>query len=545
MKCKSCGHENDPCAKFCGNCGTQCYENQTISSEASNGKKRTQEVKMLIAIAVAVVVLLVALIAKSASNPVVDLNQYVEIEVSGVDGYGYAEANFDYDSFFEDYQGKIEYSKSSEMSDWLKSAYESPVSAFFDNCFIGTLSENRNLSNGDSVEFVWSIDTELEDAFKVKIKYKDFRVKIENLKEVQEIDIAPYLTIKTDGYDGYGNASVSFDRAKFTVDYQDVIEYNPTYFWVGSFVENYRSAAHCLAQQYINGIHLSKNSGLKNGDIITVSYSFDDDVLLEAFGVRLQCSVVNHKLEDLQKIETVDLFNYITVTFSGVEGNGKVNVDIDRSVDFMKSVMVDISDDYNLVNGSKVTLKIEDHYLFIDNVTYFAEEFGVKPVGYEKEYTVSGLMEYASSVKQISENAMEQMKTRTEGMIEENVASWGSKRTCKGKEYVGTLLLKHKDIKNIFGESKNQIYVIYKITVNDGELFDYYFATRFSNAYCKEDGTLAVDIGTAYRGNAFFLKWTNTEMLTYYGYKTWDDLISKLLPGDGSNYGYDATFDIT
>lgn len=172
----------------------------------------------------------------------VNLNDYVTVEFSGYDTVGYGKVVFDREAFLEKYEGKIKFSKKAQeygISSTGLYGY-SPAEMFAD--FISVkLSQSTNLSNGQEVTLVWNCDDlDFGEVFNYDIKYKEKEYKVEGLEPVEMFDPFENLNVTFMGTSPQGMVNLEMK------DYFDVYQY-----------------------AYFNS---SENSGLANGDVITVSF---------------------------------------------------------------------------------------------------------------------------------------------------------------------------------------------------------------------------------------------------------------------------------
>lgn len=173
----------------------------------------------------------------------VDLNKYIEVEVSGYNGMGTATVTFDEDAYYKDYKGKIEMKKSDE--DFPK--YEEATQLLYDECVDWSTSQRNDLSNGDVIEIEWTNDDEsAAEYFGIKFKCSTIEYKVSGLEEVETFDPFEAITITFTG------------NAPDAVVQIDVNRDNPA----------------------IQDLHfgVDKERGLSNGDVITISANITGDV---------------------------------------------------------------------------------------------------------------------------------------------------------------------------------------------------------------------------------------------------------------------------
>ena len=191
----------------------------------------------------------------------IELNDFVSIETQGYDGYGTAKAEIEY--------GKLEEALMAKGID----AYSMTT---IEAAVTGSADKTDGLSNGDSVDFKWTIDKAAVKTFKkdykINLVFSDFSTKVNDLKDAADFDLADYLDIKVSGVGPAGKLSVS------------------------TTLEGFRVAA-------------DKTSDLSNGDEVTITVSPNqlDDTMEEL------CAQNQVPVFDGTYKYTVDgLHNYVT-----------------------------------------------------------------------------------------------------------------------------------------------------------------------------------------------------------------------------------------
>jgi len=128
------------------------------------------------------------------------------------------------------------------------------------------------------------------------------------------------------------------------------------------------------------------------------------------------------------------------------------------------------------------------------------------PEAKTKEFTVTGLDSYITSLSQISDAALQQMKDQCEDIFYARRArSWANDIELNAFTYLGNYLLVNKDYYS-FGGDRNRVYMVYQVTVtnrftnSNGESFektsDYYWFVAFDNLLVDDAGEVTLDIGS-------------------------------------------------
>lgn len=171
----------------------------------------------------------------------VNLNDYLEVSYSGYDTVGTASSRFDIDKMIKD--NPEAFGIKGDPTDTELLAVEIDLDGVID----GSFSKSSELSNGDSISYVWDISMtdKLSEKYKVEFVYEDKEFEVKSLDEVEEFDPFENLSITFSGISPNGSATVK-----------------------GSINE--------VPSMYFQA---DKTSGLKNGDVVKVSLDcYDDDI---------------------------------------------------------------------------------------------------------------------------------------------------------------------------------------------------------------------------------------------------------------------------
>lgn len=133
------------------------------------------------------------------------------------------------------------------------------------------------------------------------------------LNSNRKISIAPtdYVVVQVNGMNSEGTAHYYFDYDSMAEDLAQKAE----------LTDEQKEKIWDLLYDQENTFSLSKESGLSNGDKITVKSNLDKDLLKE-YGVKLSRDSVTIKAEGLPDIHKVELGDYITLSYNGFDGAG-------------------------------------------------------------------------------------------------------------------------------------------------------------------------------------------------------------------------------
>ncbi len=114
------------------------------------------------------------------------------------------------------------------------------------------------------------------------------------------IDLNPYITFETSGYDGYGTVTATFDQESFLADYADTIRVKTSklsdealgaYEFVSLFYEESTDAV--FFTECFDG-SLNQSSALSNGDTVTWSWICEYEEYASYFNCTAQYSDITY-----------------------------------------------------------------------------------------------------------------------------------------------------------------------------------------------------------------------------------------------------------
>lgn len=218
------------------------------------------------------------LVGMCACNKSMDLNEYLEVEFEGYDGYGKAKVVFDEEQFEEDY-GKLKFR--GPDADAYSHFYDSVTDCILSEFVDFEVNEDGDLSNGDKVKVKWDCDDDKIKALTgYTAEYESVTVEVEDLEEVPLFDAFEGLEVSFDGMSGMGAATV----------------------YTGNVVDGSEKLK----------FELDKSSYLLNGDVVTVSIVLEHEENSEEWFLE-NCGAVP---ETLQKQYTVEGLSDFAKTLS-------------------------------------------------------------------------------------------------------------------------------------------------------------------------------------------------------------------------------------
>ena len=157
------------------------------------------------------------------------------------------------------------------------------------------------------------------------------------------------------------------------------------------------SSSHKLSSVGSNYFDVYKEHGIKNGDVIKISFQIDEEKLAElqkVMNVEFKCEECSFTVEGLQEIKEFDPFVDYEVFYDGSNGSATAygyirfypypkNPDQQCTADF--EVLTDKNG--TLSNGDKIIISLKD----FTEAENFIQNWGLIPTRTELEITVSGL----------------------------------------------------------------------------------------------------------------------------------------------------------
>ena len=465
---------------------------------------------------VAVALIIVLFVFVLGGSKTVDLDKYITVTYDGVDTVGTATAAFDYDKFIKDNQGKIKFTKEAKKQARQfgytdQDAADLLYQAYIDGYYY--LDPSVHLTNGDKVTLTWQYSdadiTDITDTVNVKLKYADKEFTVKDLPEAETFDPFDGLTVNWEGVDTAG--SVSIDASNVPSEASDC-EYTA-----------------------------DKTSGLSNGDTVTITLTTWDgedptSMILEYYGKIPSTLTKEYTVEGLGEAKTFNPFDYVTITFSGDDGDGYVDSELDE--DGLEALGIDYydydfeteygsDDNGELKNGDTITVK----FVSLDSedtATWFAANRGLIPDPLSKEFTVSGLTTYLTKAADIQEADLTKLTDQGSSVISAaNASDFSDSEKTNSITYAGNYLLSPKEGMDPWPH--NILYLIYKVNVTNGKgTYDYYTYIEYDDVKLDDSKALVVDISNY--SQCYHTIYLPQDEYSYYydGYASLDDMYKEL-----------------
>lgn len=387
--------------------------------------------RRLTALAAAAAGLLLLVSCSKSKTIQIDLKEAYVLSLSGVNEKGLIEAEFD-----EDYL--IEAVYPDDLSDEEEEARDDKYDDILD--YVSSLDleidgENGSLKNGDKLQLVFERDKEEEKELGIALKNDKFKYEVEGLKDALQVDPFESLSVTFEGVDGHGKVKLEAEtvegakKAKFDVDkdkdlkngdkievefdfdhkraeedgyvfepiskvytvegLKEVETLDPFSFAEVTFegYDGYGEADWVLKGEFPNinnpKFSLEDKDELKNGDKIKLEFSYDEEKS-EAEGYLYSPLEKEYEVQGLKPLETVDPFTALTVSFEGLEGQGRVQLEAGELPGLSDAAVFEAEPSEGLKSGDKVVVRfMHDADVSIDEGVIF------EPL--EKEYEAEGL----------------------------------------------------------------------------------------------------------------------------------------------------------
>ncbi|MCR4673078.1 MAG: hypothetical protein K5637_07575 [Lachnospiraceae bacterium] len=202
-----------------------------------------------------------------------------------------------------------------------------------------------------------------------------------------------------------------------------------------------------------------------------------------------------------ESAKVINPFNYVDVRFKGLDGEGEVVFDVDETE--VEGLYFYSEDNYDLHEGDVIT------------VTAY-ELYGYRFTQTEKQYTVTGLDHYLSSISELNDEALADIYSGAMIELEDDFGPDSAlmndeKVTVTGPEPIGMYLLYTDDESEW---TRNMLFAIFTCTLTSGDKKTViYIPVEYDRIVVKTSGLAKLDYNYAYiRGDYL---WT-----TDLGFKT-------------------------
>lgn len=290
---------------------------------------------------------------------------------------------------------------------------------------------------------------------------------------------------------------------------------------------------------------------LSNGMKIKVEASSVNPVN-DYLGKSFQTGTVTFTVEGLTDGQAVNVFELVgmQVSFFGTDGNGRAGIEWDEEAlqDLYVNFYVENNDECS--NGDEIKVVLD----------YDAEEWeaqGYFPVEESRTYVVEGLNSVLTSIGDIPEEQLDEMKAEVENTLKKQAETdWKDGISIENMTYLGSYLLTKKSGSTTLG-APSILYMVYQVDVfenfapNGGEdtHFSYYYYGSYEGLQLDLDGKINMEM--AYKNECWngFTRRVNvnssillgTELISYDGFEKLEDLFETCVAAYADQYHYEST----
>lgn len=302
-------------------------------------------------------------------------------------------------------------------------------------------------------------------------------------------DLKDYFYMTTTGLDGSGTVNVFFDYDKMLSDVAKD-EKNAV------IVSKYRQ---CL--DTISCEDISDNGRLKNGDVVEISVSYDEE-LMKDNGIKIENTQIEFKIDNLSQGINIDVFEKLDVIVSGISPEAYVNLQNNWEDKFLSQLNFKADKTNNIAKGD----------IIIVTCTTGSEDFaanGYVPESYTKEYMVKVANSYIDSSDDINKDTVSKIWEQVEATVVSETQDLSFRILYKAtgdekflyqynREEVldirreGVYYLKKKDA-TLEGNDNYLVFLVKATISNETTTMDIGFAFEFSNGSKDESGNFSIE----------------------------------------------------
>ena len=332
-----------------------------------------------------------------------------------------------------------------------------------------------------------------------------------------QIDMEEITEVEVSGFDGAGNLDISVDKDEIRWAMEDEEVPDDVQDSLLSSIE----------------VSASEDKNLSNEQEVTISLKYNERAAKRA-KIKFKNEEWTYTVEGLDEAEAFDPFDYVTVNFTG--NSPAVMVDVNPQSTSGKGTLNFTADKVSgLANGDKITVTCD-----IDEEKWATK--GYKITQTSKEYTVEGMPTIVTSVKDIKDDDLTNMKEAAEELIQpyiDETLEYGFDTT--GLKYIGSMVLSKKELRGNSGN--NEVILMYSFTVSGGkENFEEttgYLPIRFTDVTLSTDVSLSYgDVREAY-STAGGYKMYNNNFNALRGYDDASIMYNELIGNKTNNYNVD------
>ena len=509
----------------------------TYNNNVYRAPKKPMNTKLILEIAGGVVAICVVVYLIINSLRTINLNKYNTLEVAGYNGYGQISYDSEAETLLSEYGDKLEFDEEAYYKN-LKSALKKLMNkSNVPSMFLGydradaTLDEAVENIAQDYIEgyFYSNIPTDMVyDCMYVSYYLKDVETSGKDIKHLSNGDQIVFewhdindelKQLKDLKNDNDGN--VDYVNYENLLLLRRLVEFSE---WTGSITAD---EAIDLVYDFVKSTDPSKY-----------------------FNYKFKYSTKTYTVKNLTEAPTVDIFKELDITYSGVAPNGTAKITFKgEEVSGVDGISFSVSNGHSMYEGLDVGDVITASLSYEDVSSYISKYGGIPSVS-SKEFTVDALDSLLTKSSQLTEDALNEMKSKADGSfryIFDDANQTGN--SLEGFEYKGLYVLSKKDsyYNTVRADNKyyydidDKVILVYEVKVrNYGGSYDQintiYWCASFDNILVKADGTIELDLDAYHTPNNQINITGDNQNWFYYAYNSLDDLYNNQVAKNTSDY---------
>ena len=359
------------------------------------------------------------------------------------------------------------------------------------------------------------------------------------------INLNKYMSLETEGYEGYGKTKLSIDWDAIEKKYASKMSFTEAAKEEYGMFLSMMSPVEILRENV--RVEVDKSSDLSNGDELKYTWHVNEERINKYVKCKLKWKDGEYKVSSLKKVEKMDAFSGLGLQFSGIAPNGEVRLQYNGKG-------IDVSDfrcdkTSELENGDIVTVTLSE-----DAIPKLVESYGMVPQEMKKQYTVSGLDKYISKTEEIDPVTIKALQDQAWDEYQEYMAnSWSKEASLESFDYLGTYLLTNKSKEEW---EQNRLYLVYRVKSrinysgsygNYNQVNDIYWFISFPNLILKANGKVEVEdilngstpLSTFDVDSGLSDGWFGTLKWSYYGFGSLESLYKFAVTANLSSFNHE------
>lgn len=359
------------------------------------------------------------------------------------------------------------------------------------------------------------------------------------------INLNKYMSLETEGYEGYGKTKLSIDWDAIEKKYASKMSFTEAAKEEYGMFLSMMSPVEILRENV--RVEVDKSSDLSNGDELKYTWHVNEERINKYVKCKLKWKDGEYKVSSLKKVEKMDAFSGLELQFSGIAPNGEVRLQYNGKG-------IDVSDfrcdkTSELENGDIVTVTLSE-----DAIQKLVESYGMVPQEMKKQYTVSGLDKYISKTEEIDPVTIKALQDQAWDEYQEYMAnSWSKEASLESFDYLGTYLLTNKSKEEW---EQNRLYLVYRVKSrinysgsygNYNQVNDIYWFISFPNLILKANGKVEVEdilngstpLSTFDVDSGLSDGWFGTLKWSYYGFGSLESLYKSSVTANLSSFNHE------